>query len=110
MTLVFGNQRDEDVPLKKEFDKLDARYPYSYGAVYTVSKGDGKKRIQKRLHHKRATQRGNAEGGEGKVHEEYRVRPGLEESLARKEGFIGFSVRGGILEGLGYRHGIVHTF
>ncbi len=36
--------------------------------------------------------------------------PGLEESVAGKNGFLGFGATGGILGELGYDKGMVHRF
>lgn len=37
MTLVFGVNSDEDVLLKKEFEKFSEEYPDRFKAIYTVS-------------------------------------------------------------------------
>ena len=39
LALVFGNQADKDVLMKKEFDDLEAKYPGRIRAVYTVTEG-----------------------------------------------------------------------
>jgi len=47
ITLLFGNQTDEDVLLTNEFDELKKSYPERLRVVYTVSNGGQKEGYRK---------------------------------------------------------------
>ena len=111
ITLVFGNQTDEDVLLKKEFDHLEARHPGRFNVVYTVSKGGEKEGYRKGYITKELLKDVLPEkrmAGSMKVF--VCGPPGLENSVAGKKGFLGFGATGGILEELGYGRDMVHRF
>ena len=111
ITLVFGNQTDEDVLMKKEFDDLEAKYPSRFRAVYTVTNGVEQKGYTRGYITKELLQDVMPKR---ETEEAMKVfvcgPPGLEESLAGKKGFLGFGATGGILEELGYQRDMVHRF
>lgn len=114
MTLVFGNQSQDDVILKAELDELEKRWETEgrFSVVYAVGKdeGDGERTRGGRI--TRALL--------GEVLPKERLGrdvkifvcgpPGMEEAVAGKKGFLGIGAKEGILEELGYGREMIHKF
>lgn len=115
VALLYANNSEEDVLLKKEFDELAQKYPDRFTRIYTVSKtsseGDGtyekgyinKAMLSKVMPNKMA---------ERNVKVLVSGPPAMIESIAGAKGMAGWTQGslGGILGELGYKKDDVHKF
>lgn len=114
MTLVFGNQSQDDVILKAELDELEKRWKGEgrFRVVYAVGKdeGDGERTRKGRITRELLGEVLPKErlGGDAKIF--VCGPPGMEEAVAGKKGFLGIGAKEGILGELGYGRETVHKF
>lgn len=112
ITLVYANNSEEDILLRKEFEDLEKQYPDRFKKIFTVSKktsGDGdieqgyvtKQMISKVWPGKQAGQKVLVSGP-----------PAMTEAVAGAKGMAGWTQGsvGGILQELGYTKDDVHKF
>jgi cytochrome-b5 reductase len=115
ITLVYANNSEEDILLRKEFDEIASRYPGRFQKLYTVNKesseGDGmfeKGYITKQMLQKVMP----SKIGERNVKVLVSGPPKMTESIAGAKGGFGWTQGslGGILSELGYTKEEVHKF
>ncbi|KAF2139806.1 uncharacterized protein K452DRAFT_231111 [Aplosporella prunicola CBS 121167] len=108
ITLVFGNNSDEDILLKKELDAFARQYPSRFDVHYTVSNPAEGSPHRKGHVTKEFLQEtiGDAHGRNTKIF--LCGPPAMEAALAKSGGFS--SKQGSVLEQLGYTKDMVYKF